>query len=73
MTDWHCEWQGNFPNTEITFPCIENQIKERRADILLKEFNKVVEIQHSKIEKEEVSNRKHDYQLHNIMVDWVCY
>ena len=25
MTAWHCEWQGNFPNTEIDFPKINEK------------------------------------------------
>jgi len=69
---WHCEWQGYFEDTEISFPKInENQIMDRRADIFLKKYNKVIEIQHSKISEKEVNNRKNDYTLNNIDTIWV--
>ncbi len=62
MTKWHCEWQGNFQHTEIQFPKNSNeQVKERRADILLQEHNIILEIQHSKIDYKEVTERKNDY------------
>jgi competence CoiA-like predicted nuclease len=35
MTLWHIEWQSHFPITEVFFSCKPNQIKERRADVLL--------------------------------------
>jgi len=69
MTAWHTEWQGNFENTEIEFKQIKDQIKERRADIV--ENNYVIEIQHSKIERQEVLNRNNDYLLHNKKVIWI--
>ena len=71
MTEWHIEWQGNFPATEIEFKkSCEQQIKNRRADVLLSETH-VIEIQHSKITKEEVNSRTHDYKLHNKTIIWV--
>jgi len=70
MTLWHIEWQSHFPITEVCFSCKPNQIKERRADVLLNE-KKTLEIQHSKYEKEEINNRKHDYNLHNIDIIWL--
>jgi hypothetical protein len=69
MSFWHAEWQGYFENTEVTFKQITGQIKERRADIVEKEY--VIEIQHSCIEKEEVLNRNHDYRIHNKKVIWI--
>jgi hypothetical protein len=72
MTAWHCEWQGNFPNTEIDFPKInEKQIKDRRADALLTEHKIVIEFQHSKISYDEVFNRKYDYDLNNHKTVWI--
>ena len=70
MTFWHSEWQSYFPITEKVFSCKQTQIKERRADVLLNN-NKTLEIQHSKYEREEIDNRKHDYQLHNIDIVWL--
>lgn len=72
MTLWHCEWQSHFPTTEVSFPCKLNQIKERRADVVLSN-NRTLEIQHSKYEKEEIDNRKHDYALHNIDIIWLVH
>lgn len=69
ITAWHSEWQGNFENTEIVFKKIDEQIKERRADIVENDY--VIEIQHSKIERQEVLNRNNDYILHNKKVIWI--
>lgn len=70
MTNWHCEWQSYFPITEKCFPCKPTQIKERYADVILND-TKTLEIQHSKYEREEIDNRKHDYQLHGIDIYWL--
>jgi hypothetical protein len=71
MTEWHNEWQSNFPVIEIEFnkKC-DLQIKNRRTDVLLNELS-VIEFQHSFISKEEVDNRIHDYNLHNKKIIWV--
>ncbi len=71
MTEWHCEWQSNFPITEIEFKkkC-ESQIKNRRADVVLNDYN-VIEFQHSLITKQEVDNRCHDYKLHGKDILWI--
>lgn len=71
MTEWHAEWQGNFPYTEVIFEKLPGQIKERRADIYISDFNRIVEIQHSPIEHDEVVNRCNDYKLHNKTVVWI--
>jgi hypothetical protein len=72
MTEWHTEWQGNFPVTEISYPKInDTQITNRRADAVLVEQNLIIEFQNSKIEEIEVNNRKHDYLLHNKNIIWV--
>jgi len=72
MTKWHCEWQGCFPITEQTFVKKENQLKKRRADVVLNERT-ILEIQHSKCEREEIDNRKHDYELHGIQIIWLIH
>ena len=72
MTEWHCEWQSNFPNTEQPFPKInDKQIKNRKADVLIKDHNFVVEFQHSKIDYDEVNNRKNDYDLNDKKTIWI--
>ena len=70
MTEWHCEWQGNFVRTEEPFLMKPEQIKERRADVVLNATT-VLEIQHSSIDRCEVDNRLHDYQLHGVQLTWV--
>lgn len=70
MTLWHCDWQSHFPITEKTYSKKNEQIKERRADVVLNE-TQILEIQHSKYEKEEIDNRKHDYKLHEIDIIWL--
>ena len=71
MTEWHCEWQGNFKNTEIDFKKKDAQIKDRRADVVIKDSMFNIEFQHSYIELSEVQNRKHDYKLHDRNIIWV--
>jgi hypothetical protein len=72
MSEWHVEWQSNFPVTEVFYPRInEAQITNRRADVVIEDFNRIIELQHSKIERNEVINRNHDYKLHNKEVLWV--
>ena len=71
MTKWHCEWQGNFPVTEIDFRKVNGQIKDRRADIHIEKHDIIIEIQHSNIKCEEVVCRHMDYALHNKQVYWI--
>jgi hypothetical protein len=49
-SEWHKNWQSYFPYTEIEFPkkC-DRQTKNRRSDILVSEFKRVIKIQHSSI------------------------
>ena len=68
MTEWHSEWQGNFPITEIDFLKInDTQIKDRRADVVLENSNLILEFQHSKIEKLEVNNQVFASIISNIL------
>jgi competence CoiA-like predicted nuclease len=71
MTKWHAEWQSQFPVTEVPFRNKYGQIKERRADVVIPEFKRILEIQHSPIENEEVGNRNKDYALHDHSVVWL--
>uniref|UniRef100_A0A6C0LPI8 Competence protein CoiA nuclease-like domain-containing protein n=1 Tax=viral metagenome TaxID=1070528 RepID=A0A6C0LPI8_9ZZZZ len=71
MTKWHCEWQGNFPNTEVEYKKKDKQIKDRRADVSLDNSIYNLEFQHSEIELQEVKNRKNDYGLHNREIIWI--
>lgn len=71
ITEWHIDWQSHFPETEVEFKNKnKNQIKNRRTDILLND-NFVIEIQHSKISSQEVSERKHDYEVNNKKIIWI--
>jgi hypothetical protein len=71
MSEWHADWQGNFADTEISFPKnTSEQLKERRADAVLNDTT-IIEFQHSKIELVEVSSRKKDYSLHSKEIIWI--
>jgi hypothetical protein len=71
MTEWHSEWQGNFPITEQWFSKISHlQVSNRRADVVLNDFT-IVEIQNSPISTGEILARKNDYQLHGKEIKWI--
>jgi len=73
MTLWHSEWQGHFPKTEIDFKKKNSdQVKNRRADVCLNEKTNI-ELQHSIISKEEIDNRKKDYELHKKDIIWIIH
>ena len=70
--EWHCRIQAHFPSTEVSFPKIsEQQLKDREADIHIKEGNFIVEVQHSEIADSEVKCRDDDYKLNNQTVVWI--
>lgn len=73
MTEWHNEWQSNFPVTEQCFKYQAGQLRDRRADVVLPEYKRIVEIQHSPISSGEVSERNKDYGLHGYEVCWVIH
>jgi len=75
MTAWHAEWQGHFLRTEVPYNRKNsNQIKSRIADVDLVETNRILELQHSPITKEEVDERKNDYTtVYNKQVVWVIH
>jgi hypothetical protein len=71
MTQWHAEWQSNFPVTEIPFKNNSKQLRGRRADVVIPQLKRVIEIQHSKIESGEVNDRMADYKVHGHSVEWI--
>lgn len=71
MSNWHREWQENFAITEYEFKKIGDQYKDRRADVYIEQYDKVIEFQHSKISDNEVNERKHDYEKHGIDILWI--
>ena len=69
---WHKQWQSYFPYIELTYIKDDiRQIKTRRADIVLPKTKYNIEIQHSKISKIEVYQRKCDYLIHNREIIWI--
>jgi hypothetical protein len=71
MTEWHKKWQNEFNGyTEQKYECNKMHKKYRRADVDLNE-NQIIEFQHSRIEREEVLNRKNDYEKVNKEIIWV--
>ena len=72
MTEWHLRMQSYFPVTEKWFQNNhETQLKARRADAVIEEFNFVIEIQHSKIDDANVKCRHDDYHIHGMNVIWI--
>ena len=72
MTEWHLRMQSYFPVTEKYFKNNnESQLKARRADVVIEEFNYVIEIQHSKIDDANVKCRHDDYRIHGMDVIWI--
>jgi len=70
MTDWHAEWQGNFPNTEKIFDKLEGQIKTRRCNVVLNN-KQILEIQNSNYNRQEILEKKNDMALHGIEIIWL--
>lgn len=71
MTKWHKEWQDQFNGyTEQKHECEEMNKKYRRADVDLSDTH-IIEFQHSRMSKEEVSKRKYDYAKVNKNIIWV--
>lgn len=71
MTKWHREWQDQFNGyIEQKYECEEMHKKYRRADVDLNDTH-IIEFQHSRMSKEEASNRKDDYAKVNKNIIWV--
>lgn len=70
MTEWHSEWESNFQETEVPFPCKKHGISDRRADAVI--GDNVLEFQHSYISKDEVDCRNYDYCVcHRKELSWI--
>ena len=63
-TSWHREWQSNFERTEVS-----TVATNRRADVVVNDT--VLEVQHSYINKMEVSERNADYKRVGYRVVWL--
>ncbi|AOM63488.1 hypothetical protein [Heterosigma akashiwo virus 01] len=74
LSQFHSKWQKIFKNDgysiEVKYEGKISLSKNRRADIVLND-NKILEIQHSKISEQEVSERKNDYSLHDVDIIWI--
>ena len=70
MSEWHIAWQERFPE-ECREVVLENNGEKHRADILLKEYNTVIEIQHSPISKEEFNIRNKFYTDCGFELIWI--
>lgn len=73
MTEWHNEWQSNFAIVEQPFRYKAGQLRDRRADVVIPEYKRIIEIQHSPIASGEVIDRMKDYELHGHAVTWVVH
>ena len=68
MSDWHCDWQNQFPvdNQEIVF---SNNNKVHRADVFIN--NTVFEFQHSPITESEFNERNNFYKSLGYRIIWI--
>lgn len=68
MSEWHYEWQNQFPleNQEVVF---EVNGQKHRADVFIS--NTVIEFQHSNISKNEFEDRNNFYRSLGYKVIWV--
>lgn len=68
MSEWHYNWQEQFPseNREVVF---EKDGKKHRADIFIK--NTIIEFQHSKLSEKEFKERNNFYLSLGYKVIWV--
>lgn len=68
MSEWHLEWQKQFPmeNREVIFDC-EGEV--HRADVFVNDY--IVEFQHSKISREEFNARNKFYRALGYKVIWI--
>ena len=74
MTVWHSEWQSHFKETEVKFQKkSDEQKKNRRCDAYLRDYNSVVEFQHSFICADDVCERGHDHNLHGNSIAWIIH
>lgn len=70
MSEWHYNWQCQFPE-EYREVVVEKDGKKHRADVLINGF--VIEFQHSPISGEEIRERNTFYSNCGYQVIWVFY
>ena len=70
MTEWHIRMQSYFANTEVILKKLEYQIRERRADALIKNYNTIIEFEHSGKSREDVDCKTRDCKLHGMEIIW---
>lgn len=68
MSEWHFNWQRQFPE-ECREVVVENEKEKHRADVLIK--NVVIEFQHSPITADEITRRNNFYMSCGYKVIWV--
>ena len=70
MTEWHSRMQSYFPVTEFRLKKLHDQIKERRADVMIEKHNCIIEFEHSGKTIEEVICKTKDCLLHDKKIIW---
>lgn len=68
MSEWHLNWQRQFPE-ECREVVVENQEEKHRADVLVNKT--VIEFQHSPISAEEIARRNKFYISCGYKMIWV--
>lgn len=68
MSEWHLNWQRQFPE-ECREVVVENGEEKHRADVLIK--NTVIEFQHSPITANEIARRNNFYLSCGYRMIWV--
>lgn len=67
-TDWHLEWKKR----ALLFNCdVEVRIGNNIVDIINNNSKRLIELQHSTINTDEMINRCENYKKHGYMVDWI--
>jgi len=64
--EWHAAWQNKFPHHWL-----EKKYGNRRADVNIEDGDVVLEVQNSRIKREEVASRNEDYAKHGKDVIWI--
>lgn len=70
MSPWHCDFQEQFKNKNINIEEILIN-GEHRADIFIKNKNRVIELQHSDMGTNDCTNRTNDYLNNNYQIWWL--
>lgn len=73
MSPWHKQFQDEFKEREGAVPEEQFWGGERRADIAIPNFKRIIEIQHSHISKLEVNSRNEDYKKLGHIAIWAVH